>query len=121
MKIKKIPYDFSICKVIDFSQVDLDNEYCFIGKTEEENSIVCITENVPDDTLEREDGWKAFRIEGVLDFSVIGILSKISTILAENQIGIFVISTFNTDYILTKKENYDKALELLADTRYKIV
>jgi hypothetical protein len=121
LKIKKIPYDFSICKVIDFSQVDLDNEYCFIGKTEEENSIVCITENVPDDTLEREDGWKAFRIEGVLDFSVIGILSKISTILAENQIGIFVISTFNTDYILTKKENYDKALELLADTRYKIV
>lgn len=121
MKIKKIPYDFSVCKVIDFSHVDLDNEYCFTGKTEEENSLVCITENVPDNTVEREDGWKVFRIEGVLDFSLIGILSKISTILAENQIGIFVISTFNTDYILTKKENYDKALELLVEAGYEIV
>ena len=46
-----------------------------------------------------------YRIEGVLDFSLIGILAKISTCLAENGIGIFAISTFNTDYILTKAEN----------------
>ncbi|MBQ7426842.1 MAG: ACT domain-containing protein, partial [Prevotella sp.] len=44
---------------------------------------------VPGNTIERNDGWRAFRIEGVLDFSLIGILSKISTCLAENGIGIF--------------------------------
>lgn len=121
MEIKEISYDFSVCKVKDYSQVNLQNEFCFIGKTEEENSLVCITENVPENTIEREDNWKAFRIQGVLDFSLIGILSKISTLLAENDIGIFAISTYNTDYILTKKEKYKKALEVLSNAGYKIL
>ena len=72
-------------------------------------------------TIERDDGWKAFRIQGVLDFSLIGILAKISTILADNGIGIFAISTYNTDYILTKAENYERALEILAKEGYTIL
>lgn len=121
MEIKKIDYHFSICKVKDFTQVSLEDEYCFVGKTDEENSLVCITDNVPHSVIERDDGWKAFRIQGVLDFSFIGILSKMSTLLAEQQIGIFAISTYNTDYILTKEENYSKALKILADAGYEIV
>ncbi len=121
MEIKKIDYDFSVCKVEDYSLAKLDSEYCFIGKTDEENSLVCMTDDVPFNTTERDDGWKAFRIQGVLDFSLIGILSKISGILAEHKIGIFAISTFNTDYVLTKKENYQKALEALGSAGYKIV
>lgn len=121
MEIKKIAYDFSVCKVENYSQVNLDSEYCFTGKTDEEKSLVCITEDVPANVIEREDGWKAFRIQGVLDFSLIGILSKISGLLAENKIGIFAISTFNTDYVLTKSENYQKALDVLAENGYMIV
>ncbi len=121
MKIKKIPYDFSICKVTDYSKVNIAAEYCFTGKTDEENSLVCLTEDVPANTLERDDGWMAFRIQGVLDFSLVGILSEITGILAEDKIGIFAISTFNTDYILTKKEDYQKALDLLDAEGYKIV
>lgn len=120
MEIKKIDYDFSVCKVADYSLVNLDSEYSFIGKTDEEKSLVCITEDVPSNVTEREDGWKAFRIQGVLDFSLIGILSEISGILAENKIGIFVISTFNTDYVLTKKENYQRALDALISSGYQI-
>ena len=71
--------------------------------------------------MERDDGWRAFRIQGVLDFSLVGILSEITGILAEDKIGIFAISTFNTDYILTKKENYQKALDLLDAEGYKIL
>lgn len=121
MDIKKIEYDFTICKVTDFSMVNFENEYCFIGKTDEENSLVCITEHVPDNIIERDDGWKAFRIQGTLDFSLIGILSKISSLLAENNIGIFAVSTFNTDYILVKSENFTKALEVLSKNDYHIV
>lgn len=121
MEIKIIEDDFSICKVKDFSQMDLDEEFCFLGKTDEEKSVVCITRNVPDNVLEREDGWKAFRIQGILDFSLIGILSKISTLLGENGIGIFAISTYNTDYILTKKENFHKALEVLSIGGIKVL
>lgn len=61
------------------------------------------------------------KIQGVLDFSLIGILSKIATILAEHEIGIFAVSTYNTDYILTKGEQYEKALKVLAETGYEIV
>lgn len=121
MEIKKINYDFSVCKIEDYSSVNFKSDYCFAGKTDEENSLVCITENVPANVIEREDGWKAFRIQGVLDFSLIGILSKLSTLLAENGIGIFAISTFNTDYILTKKNNYEKAINILSSAGYKIV
>ena len=60
-----------------------------------------------------KDGWKAFRIQGVLDFSLIGILAKIATVLADNGISIFAVSTYNTDYVLIKKENYQKALDIL--------
>ena len=121
MEIKRIEYNFSVCKVADYSLVKLDSEYSFIGKTDEERSLVCMTEDVPLNVTERDDGWRAFRIQGVLDFSLIGILSEISGILAENKIGIFAISTFNTDYVLTKKENYQRSLDVLDRAGYKIV
>ncbi len=120
MRIKKINRDFTVCKVKDYSGVHLDAEYCFTGKTDEENSLVCLTADVPTNITEREDGWNAFRIEGVLDFSLIGILSKISGLLAENGIGIFAVSTFNTDYIFVKSENYPKALDVLRAAGYDI-
>ena len=125
MELQKIHRDFSVCKVTDYSKVNMESEYCFIGKTDEENSLVCLTEDAPDntteredDTTEREDGWRAFRIQGVLDFSLIGILAKISTLLAKEKIGIFVVSTYNTDYILVKKENEAKALKCLTREGY---
>ena len=121
MKLKVINKDFSICQIKDLSEVDFSDEFCFIGKTDEEISLVCDTNNLPSNILSRDDNWKAFRIEGVLDFSLIGILSKISSLLAENNIGILVISTYNTDYILIKKENFSKAIKLLKDNDYQII
>ena len=118
MKIKSLPYDLSVCKVADVSTIDLNDDIFFVGKTDEEISLVCKTEDTPADTIERDDGWRGFRIEGVLDFSLIGILSKISGILADNKIGIFAVSTYNTDYILVKEENYMKALTVLSENGY---
>lgn len=92
-----------------------------MGKTDEEYSLVCITEDTSVNTVERDDGWKGFRIQGMLDFSLIGILSKLSGILSDNKIGIFVVSTFNADYIFVKEENFDKALNVLATAGYEIV
>lgn len=120
MEIKIIHQDFSICKVADLTQVDYSDEFCFIGKTDEELSLVCSTNLVPNNALECDHGWKAFRIQGKLDFSLIGILSKISTLLAEKEIGIFAVSTFNTDYILTKEENFEKAILTLEENGYEI-
>ena len=71
MEIKKIHQDFSVCKVMDYSLVNIDAEYSFIGKTDEEKSLVCITNDVPPNVIQRDDGWKGFRIQGILDFSLI--------------------------------------------------
>ena len=121
MELKKLEYNLTVCKVTDILSIDTSAEFYFIGKTDEEVSLVCRTEDTPENTIERDDGWKGFRIQGVLDFSLIGILSKLSGILAENKIGIFAVSTYNTDYILVKEENYVKALEVLAAEGYTIV
>ena len=118
--LEPLEIPFSVCKVTDYTGIDMDQPFVFSGRTDQEKSLVCPTAIVPDNTLARDDGWRAFRICGELDFSLIGILAKISKILAENAIGIFAISTYNTDYILTKEKNFDKALQVLADTGYEI-
>ncbi len=120
MELKALYHDFSICKVKEIRSSDLAAAFCFIGKTDEELSLVCITEDAPEDALERDDGWKALRIQGVLDFSLIGILAPIAKILADSKIGIFAVSTFNTDYILVKKENFEKAMDALKAEGYVI-
>ena len=121
MEIKKIDHNFSVCQVEDYSLVHLNSEYSFIGKTDEEKSLVCITDEVPANVIQQDDGWKAFRIQGVLNFSLIGILAKIAAALADNGISIFAVSTYNTDYVLMKKENYQKALDVLKALGYMII
>jgi len=116
--IEPLDLNLSVCKVVDYSQIDISQPFCFTGSTDEEFSLVCPTEMVPGNTTERDDGWRAFRIVGVLDFSLVGILAGISAVLAENKIGLFAVSTYNTDYILTKAENFDSALDVLKSAGY---
>ena len=120
MELQKIEHKLTVCKVEKTSDIDLASEFYFIGKTDEELSLVCKTDDTSDKTIERDDGWKGFRIQGVLDFSLIGILSKISSVLAENKIGIFAVSTYNTDYVFVKESDFSKALSALAENGYEV-
>ena len=120
MTIEALPYIFTVCKLETETDLPSDRRFCFTAITDEEISLVCRTGDVPEKTVIREDGWKGFRITGVLDFSLIGILSKISGILAENRIGIFAVSTYNTDYVFVKEENFDKALSALEKDGFSV-
>lgn len=120
MELKALPQKLTVCKVTSCTDIPLDDELFFVGRTDEELSLVCETANVPTGAIEREDGWRAFRIQGVLDFSLVGILAKLTGVLARNGIGLFAISTFNTDYVLVKEERFSEALGLLADEGYTI-
>ena len=62
--LKVVEKPFTVCKVEDYSLTDLTSEFVFIGKTDEEMSLVCESSLTPSNTITREDGWKAFRIEG---------------------------------------------------------
>ena len=121
MELEKIEYDLTVCKVADISDIDLKSDFCFVGKTDEELSLVCKTENTPAGTIERDDGWKGFRVRGTLDFSLIGVLSKLTGVLAEHRISVFAVSTFNTDYILVREESFDRALQALTLEGYKVI
>ena len=121
MELKRINYKLTVCKVSEVTSINKDSDFYFIGKTDEELSLVCKTEDTPRNTIERDDGWRSFRIQGVLDFSLIGILSRLSSVLAEHKIGIFAVSTFNTDYMLVKEENVERPLEVLATEGYTVV
>lgn len=120
MELKPLDYQLTVCKVGSLRDISLDDDFFFIGKTDEELSLVCHTEHAPQHTAEREDGWRCFRIEGVLDFSLIGILSKLTAVLAEEGIGVFAVSTYNTDYILVKEERFTEALEALGNAGYTV-
>lgn len=118
MELKILEYNFTICKVKELNNIDNDNEFLFIGKTDEEISIVCDDKHIPTNYTDINRNWKCIKIMGTLDFSLIGILSKITTILATHNIGIFVVSTYNTDYILVKEDKIDLARECLEKNNY---
>lgn len=120
MILKELPWKLTICKLPSAAGIDLAADFFFAGKTDEEISLVCRTECTPENTTAREDGWRGFRVDGILDFSLTGILSGLSGILSENGIGIFAVSTYNTDYILVKAEQFDRAMEALKAAGYGI-
>lgn len=117
MELQVLPQEFSVCQVNDSKDIDLSGEFLFVGKTDEEISLVCAAASVPEGCI-REDGWRAFRVVGELDFSLVGIIARISGVLAEAGIGIFVVSTYNTDYVLVKEENLDAAVGALTVAGY---
>ena len=120
MRLCTLPYNLTICRVPSLSDVDTDADFFCFTKTDEELSLVCLTEDTPSTATAREDGWKAMRIQGVLDFSLIGILSEISTLLAAASVGIFVVSTYNTDYVLVKAADYERAVCALVNAGHTV-
>lgn len=118
MILERINGEFCVCQPKNISDVNFDSDFCFFAKTDEELSLVCLMHDTPRECTAREDGWRCFRISGTLDFSLVGILAKIATILAENKISIFAVSTYNTDYVLVKTECFEMASNILSEHGY---
>ena len=97
-----------------------NSDFFSITKTCDELSIVCSQNDIPND-IQCEKDWKILKIEGPLDFSLIGILASISTILAQKGISIFALSTYDTDYILVKNKDIRNAIDSLVKERYEII
>ena len=120
MKLEKLPWRLTVCKVPSVRDIDLDAGCYFIGRTDEEFSLVCETVAVPASATDRADGWRAFRVSGTLDFSLIGILSRLTGVLTAQKIGVFALSTYNTDYILVRDADFDRAALALAEAGYAV-
>ncbi len=121
MDLQILTQTFSVCKIHNSAVANLLEPLCFFAVTDEEFSLVCASEKVPADAYAREDGWRGFRIRSALDFSMVGVLARISSLLAEAGISIFAVSTFNTDYVFTKSERFEHALALLREAGYRTI
>ena len=120
MKLEKLPWLLTVCKVPSVGDIDLNAGFYFIGRTDEEISLVCETGAMPACATEHADGWRAFRVQGTLDFSLIGILSRLTGVLAARKIGAFAVSTYNTDYILVRDTDFGRAALALEEAGYAV-
>ncbi len=120
MLIQALPYDLTVCQVLSPAEIDLYAEFFFIGKTDEELSLVCITSDAPAHTTRRDDGWRGFRVEGELDFGSVGGLPGLTALLFDRAIDVFAVSTYNTDYILVKADQFERAREVMEQEGYMV-
>lgn len=123
LTLKRLDECFTIHRLPQHSEIPpqvFSAPIFFIAKTNDEVSIV-LPQDIIIESNKSEKNWQAFKVAGPLDFSLTGILSKIATVLAEKEISIFAISTFDTDYILVKKDACDAAINTLKANQYNIL
>ena len=110
-----LPNHFAICRLspdVDIPVWCKNTEFYSITRSRDELSVVCFNENVPLD-VEAERDWRALRIQGQLDFSLVGILSSLVSPLAEAEISVFAISTYDTDYVLVREKFLSQTISVL--------
>jgi uncharacterized protein len=123
LTLKLVNNLFGVCRLeynAEIPEWTHRGEFISITRTRDELSIVCLQKSIPEG-IKFESDWRILKIEGPLDFSLIGILASISTILAEKEISIFAISTYDTDYILIKEDKINIAINALIDAGYYII
>ena len=124
MKLELLKETFAIARLPSQSSVpgwaDGGGELVSITRTRDELSIVCPDARVPMQ-VKAERSWKAFKVQGPLDFLMIGILSHLSSILAQAEISLFALSTFDTDYLLVKRDQASQAANALRDAGHEIL
>lgn len=120
MTLKVLKAKYSVCKLSDTSGIELSGEFASLTVTPNEISLVCEEDNVPAE-CKVEHGWKAFYIEGMLDFSLVGILADIANVLAAQKISIYAMSTYDTDYIFVKEDTLEGAVSALKKQGYTVI
>ena len=114
--VVKLPFDFQIPEQI------LKFDFYNLARTSDELSLVIRNdENFDYKKFEYEDNWSIFRFDSLLDFSLIGVLDGVIKPLSEKNISVFVLSTFDTDYVMFKTENKFKVISILENLEYKFV
>ena len=118
MELQKLDGEFTICKIGNIEHVDFSRDFVFLSKTDDEISLVCESAYVPPSANASKIVWRGLKISGELDFEMIGVIAKITNILAKADISVFVVSTYNTDYFFMNTESFDAGIGILADNGY---
>ena len=123
LTLELLPDVYSICRLdpqADTPSWVLAGDFLSITRTKNELSLVCSQERVPHG-VECDKGWRCIMVRGPLDFSLVGILASLTSSLAEADVSIFAISTYETDYLLVKGENLRRAVLKLKEAGHDVV
>lgn len=123
MNLSVLKGDYGVCRLSPDERIPswaTAGEFYTVSKTLEELSIICQASLIPDG-IRVELGWKVMKVEGPLDFALIGILAALSGTLADRGVSIFAVSTFDTDYLLVKEKDYNNAVEALRDGGHTLI
>ena len=115
MTLTLYPEDYAVCQLAASAAVPdwaNDGRFNSISKTEDELSIVCESTLIKGD-IRAEKGWRTFKLHGPFAFDELGIIASLTTPLAKAGVGVFVISTFNTDYLMVKAAQLQETLMVL--------
>ena len=121
MELELLPLSFTVCKNMPPEDIPRNAAFLFLARTDGELSLVCPTELAPPSCAKREDGWRAFRVVGQLDFSLIGVLAGIADTLARAGVSIFAVSTYDTDYVLLQETALEVACAALENEGYILI
>jgi hypothetical protein len=121
-KLIVLPETLAVCRLDKGEKIPewgLKGSFSSITRTEEELSVVCLQCQVPPG-VKREEGWAALKVEGPLDFSLTAILASLTMPLAQEGISLFALSTYDTDYLLVKEEQLERAIRALQKEGHEI-
>lgn len=118
MQLKLWEENYSLCQVSEMDEALLAEETVFMTKTAKKTAVVCRSAAVPKDCLWQEDGWRMFALSGQLVYTLMGILGKIATILGNNGIGVYVLSSPDNIYFLVRDDQLALAQEVLEEKGY---
>ena len=118
LKIVKFNADADLNRILSKLRTD---DFFSLTKTDHEISVVTSNPDIKAETIsDADENWSAFRVRGQLDFSLVGILARISSALADEAVSIFAVSTFDTDYVLFKEDKLEQVKFVLTKNGYSI-
>lgn len=123
LTLKLLKTEFGVCRLGADEKIPAwcqQGSFYSMTRTSDELSIVCEQQVIPPD-IKCERDWRIFKILGPLDFSLIGILAQIGQVMAEKQISIFALSTYDTDYILVRLDKVNDAEQALIGAGYQVI
>ena len=123
MKVSLLEETYGVCRlpsntrIPEWTERQTKQTFLSITQTSEELSIVCPMQWIPSG-VQCERDWKCIKIIGPLDFNQIGVISSMSGALAQHSIPLFVISTYDTDYLFVKEDNIVKTKQILEQNKH---
>ncbi len=121
LRLRETPWRLAVCRLPAESPLPawvLHAEASFwsITRTPAELSVVCAEDDLPPSVDRVERGWRALEVVGPLPFDLTGIVSGLTSPLAAAGIPVFVLSTYDTDYLLVRSADLGRASAILAGT-----